>query len=517
MKAFNPGPHNNRQHANRHCAVNVIGGDIEKLTLSGCYRENANVHPDNPHCYMNGGKLNLVAGAGQEKIDGDVTFKIDHAIINEFYGGGINANKPISGNIDVTIDHSLVEKYCGGPMFGDMAQGKTVTTRATGTTVGVFYGAGNGGTNYRLAETHDNQGNETWFTLDNWNWDKYTPAAYTGTGTNDYQAKYEFELMTGDPGDSYWDGKSVCRFYRYAGQFAVTATHDVSSTLTDCVVKTDFYGGGNLGGVNGNVTSLLRNTHVFGSAYGGGFSAAVPTIDVYTKDSSVVPPQLNDITNVITPAVYGPYTRYYWTNETSLGGQTLSTSNPAVTVDGVNYFYTNKSLQNLGAVSGSTSITVNGTSVIEGNLFGAGNESVVMSNTDAVVDEDAWVKGSVYGGGNIANIEGNTMVEMKNGTVGVEGNEDVLIGNLFGGGRGSKTNLELAHVGGNTNVIVSGGIVVRNVYGGGELGKVLGKTDVMLINGATLNNVFGAGKGDPDSQERSNANISQGTNVTLVN
>ena len=516
MKAFNPGTHNNRQHPNRHCAVNVIGGEIEKLTLSGCYREDANVHADNPHCYMNGGKLKLVAGGGQEKIDGDVTFKIDHAIIKEFYGGGINANKPISGNIDVTIDHSLVNKYCGGPMFGDMAQGKTVTTRATGTTFGVFYGAGNGGTNYRLVETHDNGGNKTWVTLADWHWGNYTPIAYTGATTNDYQAQYEFELMTGDPGDGWWDGKSVCRFYRYAGQFAVTATHDVSSTLTDCVVKTDFYGGGNLGGVNGNTTSVLKNTHVLGSAYGGGFSAAVPTIDVYNKDSNVVPPQLNDITNVITPAVYGSYTRYYWTNETNLGGQTLSTANPTVTVDGVNYFYTNKSLENLGAVSGNTSITVNGTSVIEGNLFGAGNESEVLSSTNAIVDEDAWVKGSVYGGGNVANTGANTSVQMKNGIVGVEGSENVSLGNLFGGGKGTKTNLELAHVGGNTSVEVSGGTVVRNVYGGGELGKVLGKTDVMLINGATLNNVYGAGKGDPEAEGRSSANVSQGTHVKLV-
>ena len=103
-----------------------------------------------------------MAGAGYEQVKGDVTFKIDHSIIDEFYGGGINAAKPVTGIIDVTINNSLVGIYCGGPKVGVMStvdgKLKTVTTNATGTTFGVFYGGGNGGTSYYRERKRDNTG-----------------------------------------------------------------------------------------------------------------------------------------------------------------------------------------------------------------------------------------------------------------------------------------------------------------------------------------------------------------------
>ena len=51
------------------------------------------------------------------------------ADIKDFYGGGINDEKPITGNIIVDIFNSHVTTYCGGPKFGDMQ--KKGTTRIT--------------------------------------------------------------------------------------------------------------------------------------------------------------------------------------------------------------------------------------------------------------------------------------------------------------------------------------------------------------------------------------------------
>ena len=147
MRRFTPGYHATpRDDAFRHCAVNAIGGDYPEFYLSGIYNPDYNkVNTDNPHCYVNGGRFGIMAGAGYEQVKGSVTFKIDHAIIDEFYGGGINGAKPITGDIDVTINNSIVHDiYCGGPKVGSMTKTngvrKTVTTNAYNTVFGKFFG-----------------------------------------------------------------------------------------------------------------------------------------------------------------------------------------------------------------------------------------------------------------------------------------------------------------------------------------------------------------------------------------
>ena len=156
MYGFTPGAHVNANASfpTRHCAVNALGGKFDKFYLSGYFNERVSPNQDSPHAYIDGGRFDHVASAGKEGIWGDVTWRINHARIKEFYGGGVMAQttgnnyKIVKGSIDVVINNSIVDKYCGGPKFGDMVSGKTVTTSATGTTFGVYFGAGNGGTNY---------------------------------------------------------------------------------------------------------------------------------------------------------------------------------------------------------------------------------------------------------------------------------------------------------------------------------------------------------------------------------
>ena len=163
--------------------MSVLGGEFERFYLSGVFGSEFNNLPDNPHCYTNGGKFGEMAGAGMELVDGDVTFKIDHSIIGEFYGGGINAVKPVTGSINVTIDNSIVGKYCGGPKMGNMLSGTEVVTNADNTIFGQYYGGGNGGTSLSRTRLHDNTinggANVTVFTPEHWNswgfrlWKKY--------------------------------------------------------------------------------------------------------------------------------------------------------------------------------------------------------------------------------------------------------------------------------------------------------------------------------------------------------
>ena len=106
----------------------------------------------------------------------------------------------------------------------------------------------------------------------------------------------------------------------------------------------------------------------------------------------------------------------------AVGGNTLSTSNPkALNVDGKNYFYTEKSLQNLGAVSGAVTLTITDNTVIESKVF---NEDGTVDNTKI---------GGVYGGGDASGVINTTTPANASTTVNVQGNAQVY-GNVFGGG-----------------------------------------------------------------------------------
>lgn len=437
MPSFTPGAHVNTNAAfpTRHCAVNIIGGNIDNIYLTGNYNESVTPNTDNPHCYIDGGRLKHVAAAGKEGINGDVYFKINHSKIWEFYGGSTLADKRITGNINVTISNSIVDKYCGGPKFGDMyhENDKTVTTNAIATTFGVYYGGGNGGTSYVQYDKTD--GEQTVSSTFNWNGtgklNNYNAGQYRNETTG-YMADYDMEIVNLSTGTN--QNRAVYRTYFHAAQFSATNTGSITNNLTDCTVLTNFYGAGNLGGVKGNVTSTLTNTKVYGSAFGAGYSAAVPDVTIHNKNKTV--PTINVYTGIITSQSGGDGTTYTWTNKTSLGGQTLSTSNPAVTdvtIDGVtkNYFYTEIPLDSLGAVNGAVSLIITGNSRIgtlvgdnlvegTGNVYGGGDMSAVSNTTNptyasttVTISGSTEVLGNVYGGGNQGDVSGSTTVNIQ--------------------------------------------------------------------------------------------------------
>ena len=494
---FAPGAHpsTNTSPKAYFCAVNAIGGEYPEFYLSGIYRPDIAV-PQNqgaPHCYTNGGKFGTMAGAGYDKVAGGVTFKINHSLINEFYGGGINGSNPIGGNIDVTIDYSRVEKYCGGPKVGNMA-GKTVTTNATGTIFGIFFGAGNGGNSYYRELIKDGDQNSS--NIASWGgqygWGNFNPLKTTYDDSNvnkGYHAEYEFEVFNHSNGVT--DQITQRSFYRWI-QFGITTTGNVTSNLTDCVVNTNFYGGGNLASVTGNVTSTLTNTTVDGNAFGGGFSAAIPTFSVHDKNKVTYPSM--DFAGTITDGSIGYKDDgegntivYEWTNDLNGETEVNRKKNPAYEKDGKWYCYTWNSLENLGAVTGNATINIEGNTLVHGNIynengevidhagvFGGGDASKVIGNTQVNINAsgqktEGFNTYNVYGGGNTADIEGNTNVTLSNGKV----NWDI-----FGGGKGTSTTVT-----GNVTVNVgekssdatpayTGTGTVRDVYGGSALGAV---------------------------------------------
>ncbi len=533
--------------------VNVIGGQVKELYLTGLYRpelpeEGTNVIGGTPRCYIDGGKFDIIAGAGYDKVKSgeNVTFKINHSLIDEFYGGGINGSNPISGDIEVTINNSRVDKYCGGPKVGNMA-GHKITTNATGTTFGVFYGGGNGGNSYyrQLQQDSDRPSANigTWDTYkegNNWykyNWNGFNPlnlidgtaAQYDDDGTNKenkgFHAEYEFEVFNQSNGLT--DEITQRGFIKWI-QFGITTTGDVESTLENCKVLGNFYGGGNLASVSGDVTSILTNTQVDGSVFGAGYSAAIPTFQVQNKGGKTFP-SINDA-GVITDGSI-PYlsTVYEWTNDDNNGEATKTNPTYSKEVGGETkwYCYTWNSLENLGAVTGNVTLTVNGNTVADANgkvmkvdcsVYGGGEESAVGGNTEVTV-EGGTIGQNVYGGGNLGSVgtytvsgstytftedTGECTVNITGGTIGA-GTSSNESGNVFGAGKGIANTFqcEKAMVY-QANVNISGGTVKGTVYGGGEIGRVENDTEVKIGDGEggsdtpTPNiqgNVFGAGKG----------------------
>ena len=433
MPSFTPGAHVNRDHCykTRHCAVNALGGDFISFYLTGGYNEKIVPFEDNPHCYIDGGRFGTIAAAFKEGISGDVTWRINHALIGEFYGGGVMAEtgtyyKIVKGSIDVEINNSIVGKYCGGPKFGDMMPGKTVTTKANGTIFVHYYGAGNGGTNYMQYANTDNPASPyndaTWQGLVNNN---YHPKQYRDSDQG-YEADYDYEVINTSTGTQ--SGQVVNRSYYYSAQFATTNTGDVTSTLTGCTVKTNFYGGGFLGGVTGNITSTLIDTEVLGSAFGAGYSASVDTVVIHNKDKNIPVPNL--YTGLITYNPGGTSTTYYWSNSHGSTSSPATEASPAT--HDTAYFYTEIPLQNLGAVQGNVTFILKGNTkvghldehgdVVGGNVFGGGDFSAVIQNashekgnTIVKLQGETHVLGNVYGGGNRGPIGGDSKVIIEDG------------------------------------------------------------------------------------------------------
>ena len=468
---FAPGPHpNNAKDPSLTpqialCAVNAIGGEYLEFYLSGINRPDHNTPENqNPHCYTNGGKFGTMAGAGYEEIKCDsVTFRINRSLIGEFYGGGMNGVNPVRGKIDVVIDNSRVKKYCGGPQVGRLGtdtQLKTVTTRATGTIFGTFFGGGNGGNSY----FRDNKDDGDWASSKIGDWDmrayrwknfnplgivpygpNYDSIAFPDsqhTGSNDkttqlyfdtinygYHARYEYETFNQSNGVK---NEVTMRGFIHWIQFGTTITSNVTNTLKGCTVEDNFYGGGNLGTVTGTVTSILDSCTVLGNVFGAGYSADVPTFNIHDKIATQTPPKnfptidaAGTITDGTTPLYdvdHGTIT-YKWTND--LHGMTKKqrVREPGYynEEDGKWYCYTWQSLEGLGAVSSNVTLTISGNSSIgtfengvvkhgTGNVYGGGDESTVGGNTLVKILDRTRVFGNIYGGGNMGTVGGDTKV-----------------------------------------------------------------------------------------------------------
>lgn len=466
--------------------VSVAGGDFEKFYLSGRNKPEQVQDPENAECYIDGGRFGEVAGACMQQIDGNVTWRINGADITSFFGGGVNYDKPITGTISTTISNSWVDEFCGGPKFGNMASGKAVTTEATNCHFGKFFGAGYGGTAFNrkglVDESNQSNYDDKWNSWVGTHYKRAYNSTYSGVSTS-----YEYEYFFYSGGR---DAKKVGRFYVNFASLSLASTQDVSSTLTGCTIG-NFYGGGKLGSVNGDVVSTLTDCTVTGDVFGSGYSAAVPTVEVTNRENSnndvgfETKPYYDNTANVfndeqVSPPV--PPVVYTWNNDASNFNLPTSYFN-----EERHLIYTNQNLDNLGAVLGNATLTINGNTVVKGDVYGGGALSSSNTNSPSNVtrvninggtygEARAATGGNIYGGGmgNEQNAVTEGTVEVNIGNSSQSANSVVINGSVYGcnNANGSPKDNVTVNVyttkHNSTNIVTGTGFAISQVFGGGN-------------------------------------------------
>ena len=251
----------------------------------------------------------------------------------------------------------------------------------------------------------------------------------------------------------------------------------VGSTQTVGGVTTTYgniYGGGDAASVIGNTQVNIRkaNTEVWHNVFAGGKGSDATGAENVAKING------NTALNV----------QGGWVKNNLYGGGEMASVTGAsqVTITGT---------------QSSTRIGVDG--VENGNVFGGGlgkagtehaNFAYVESGAVVIGTEGNGavgsnvgprVFGSVFGGGEDGHVKANSQVTVHSGEIGYDRGTDEPVatenyrGNVYGGGRGidhvgstSNYSETAGRVEGNTMVTITGGLVRRNVYGGGSLASV---------------------------------------------
>ncbi len=214
---------------------------------------------------------------------------------------------------------------------------------------------------------------------------------------------YEYELFAYA---GFADNNNVGRFYVNYASLSLAMTRDVTSTLTGCTITDNFYGGGNLGKVEGNITSTLTDCTVQGNAFGAGFSASAPTVEVMNKEGFSTVPHYDGNSGTYTQGVFPATITYTWKQDAS-----VSAGNEFEDVGDNHYILTTVDMTTLGTVSNAT-LTLKGTTTVAGSVYGGGDESAVTGNVSVILQEGASVTGNVYGGGNEGEVGGSTEVNV---------------------------------------------------------------------------------------------------------
>ena len=388
-------------------------------------------------------KIDKIYNAGRNAdVEGDIIAVLDcqpSEKVLEYYCGAENAN--VKGNVEVTITNGTFGKIFGGnnqsgAIFGHIKL-NVEETGCQPIIIDELYGCGN-------------------------------DAAYSVFGY--YHSKDEETGYKDADGFFYYDDKMTKPIYR--PRTSATDHADAIVTFEGKPHTVPPYDDPVI-----NITSATKIGQVFGGGYGAnGDVYGNPTVninmipgkyaDAMTTNTSNNPNKLGEIGTV-----------YGGGNEADVIGVTT------VNIGTVEKVKLHESVDDNGLYTMSADKDVKG-AYITGNVYGGGKgkadtftcEKAMVMGNEATKDAtnvtigNGVVEGSVYGGGEIGRVEWNTNV-----TIGLETGTSapVIMGNVFGAGKGKNTHGYSALVRGNSTVTVQNKAKVGlSVYGGGEIASV---------------------------------------------
>jgi hypothetical protein len=299
-------------------------------------------------------------------------------------------------------------------------------------------------------------------------------------------------------------------FYSYSydglGETAITQASDAANTYVTVSGGTigrapitaqtgnTYFGGATMGNVYGggsgnktisrcglvlgntNVNISGTNTRIYHNVYGGG---AYGSVGDYEYTTGTNDPNYPDIVKV------------FGINDLHTSG--TGTANVSITGGTIGY-----DGKDNGMVFGSSRGDVQGEDSRDDYMAWVNDANVTIGTSSSTTGPH--IRGSVYGSGENGHVFHDTDVKIYSGTIGID-NADTSVegytvtssgttyngpeypsrGNVYGGGCGTDTytkndkeyfNPTAGIVKGNTNVTMTGGHVVRTVYGGGSMGSV---------------------------------------------
>ena len=310
------------------------------------------------------------------------------------------------------------------------------------------------------------------------------------------------------------------------------------------------------GSVGGNTVVNITGGHILTSVYGGNEMTDVEGKCTITMSGGTlgVPRTLEQIAaHPVTCYLFGAgkgdqrVLFNTWTNVSSASvSVTGGTVYGSVFGGGEDGHILGDAAVTIGKESDHTGPTIGtlGTSYVDGNVFGGGRgfsgEALTAGSTGGNVTMNIYggtMLGSVYGGGRLASVGivfttpedvsygqlnddttspakqyGHITINISGGTIGTTteaGSDHPVGGNVFGGSMGRITLLDgklnplwpkIAVVK-LTDVTISGGEIMNNVYGGSEYGIVRNRATINMTGGTVHGNVFGGGYGSDDERK----------------
>lgn len=494
----------NRNGVNGSISINMIAGEI-KGTMYGGPNTSGTIN-DFSKITITGGIIGTTGGN-----NGDAVFL-----------GGKGEDTTVNGKATLSILDKDNNVNITGNIYGGSALGKvnddsiiTIEDRYTDniaiTISGNIYGGGKGD-NRTAAQ---NSGNVT-VTVDG---GTYSSAkAFGGCNIN---GTIEGNILV-KIGENY--STTINEVYGGGNQSQITTnSNNVYVYLYKNAIVGNAFNGGNNAGIDGNNTNLPRAIYAKGAKvdnlYGGSNSSGeLSETFVYCSDSASV--------GNVYGGGYGQNTNVTGdtnVNITSIDEQTGTTINPLTTITG-NVFGGGDS----GPVNGYTNINII-SSAVNGIVYGGGNNAEVGIDTNVTIDKSNI--NTIFGGGNLGVVDGNTNVDIINssniGTIygggcsaAVNGETDVYVegsisNDVYGGGQGNDA---IVQVDTNVNLVPNGDIktiVNKNVYGGGDQGKVNGKTLINVTSASVNGTIYGGGN-RADVENNTSISITDSSTVNTV-